>query len=179
MKKKIMSALLLCVMAVLFCVPAFAANTSDTEALEPVVFKSTSLPEWFPEDAPAPDPNGEIVTVYWYVDENGKTVTYDPRERKTVTGDAGTATIYWVDSRMIGWGITSKTKGPMVFTGSVTTNRGQLFPLGDIEFDGDCGGTIDNVTTRKGQNKATLSGIMIDANGLSITAPEVSASYYK
>ena len=75
--------------------------------------------------------------------------------------------------------ITSKTKGPMVFTGSVTTNRGQLFPLGDIEFDGDCGGTIDNVTTRKGQNKATLSGIMIDANGLSITAPEVSASYYK
>ena len=71
-----MSALLLCVMAVLFCVPAFAANTSDTEASEPVVFKSTSLPEWFPEDAPAPDPNGEIVTVYWYVDENGKTVTY-------------------------------------------------------------------------------------------------------
>ena len=53
MKKKIMSALLLCVMAVLFCVPAFAANTSDTEASEPVVFKSTSLPEWFPEDAPA------------------------------------------------------------------------------------------------------------------------------
>lgn len=51
MKKKIMSALLLCVMAVLFCVPAFAANTSDTEASEPVVFKSTSLPEWFPEDA--------------------------------------------------------------------------------------------------------------------------------
>lgn len=49
MKKKIMSALLLCVMAVLFCVPAFAANTSDTEASEPVVFKSTSLPEWFPE----------------------------------------------------------------------------------------------------------------------------------
>lgn len=94
-------------------------------------------------------------------------------------GGQCTATIYWVDSRMIGWGITSKTKGPMVFTGSVTTNRGQLFPLGDIEFDGDCGGTIDNVTTRKGQNKATLSGIMIDANGLSITAPEVSASYYK
>ena len=33
MKKKIMSALLLCVMAVLFCVPAFAANTSDTNPL--------------------------------------------------------------------------------------------------------------------------------------------------
>ena len=179
MKKKIMSALLLCVMVALFCVPAFAANTSDADASEPVVFKTTTLPEWFPEDAPAPDPNGEIVTVYWYVDENGNTVTYDPQERKTVIGNAGSATIYWVDSRMIGWGITSNADGLMVFTGSVTTNRGQLFPLGDIEFDGDCGGTIDNVTTRKGQNKATLSGIMIDANGLSITAPEVSASYYK
>ena len=86
MKKKIMSALLLCVMAVLFCVPAFAANTSDTEASEPVVFKSTSLPEWFPEDAPAPDPNGEIVTVYWYVDENGKTVTYDPGKERLSLG---------------------------------------------------------------------------------------------
>ena len=179
MKKKIMSALLLCVMVALFCVPAFAANTSDADASEPVVFKTTTLPEWFPEDAPAPDPNGEIVTVYWYVDENGKTVTYDPRERKTVIGNAGSATIYWVDSRMIGWGITSNADGLMVFTGSVTTNRGQLFPLGDIEFDGDCGGTIDNVITRSGQNKATLSGIMIDANGVSITAPEVSASYYK
>ena len=40
MKNKIMSALLLCVMAVLFCVPAFAANISDTEASEPVVLKS-------------------------------------------------------------------------------------------------------------------------------------------
>lgn len=39
MKKKIMSALLLCVMAVLFCVPAFAANTSDTEASEPLSLK--------------------------------------------------------------------------------------------------------------------------------------------
>lgn len=66
MKKKIMSALLLCVMVALFCVPAFAANTSDADASEPVVFKTTTLPEWFPEDAPAPDPNGEIVTVYWY-----------------------------------------------------------------------------------------------------------------
>ena len=92
MKKKIMSALLLCVMVALFCVPAFAANTSDADASEPVVFKTTTLPEWFPEDAPAPDPNGEIVTVYWYVDENGNTVTYDPQERKTVIGNAGSAT---------------------------------------------------------------------------------------
>ena len=179
MKKKLMSALVMCVMAAIICVPAFAADTTTTEPSSPIVFKSNTLPDWFPEDAPAPDPNGEIFTVYWYVDENGNTVTYDPAERKTVTGDAGSATIYWVDSRMVGWGITSNAGGAMVFTGSVTTNQGQLFPLGDIEFDGDCGGTIDDVTTRKGKNTATLSGIMIDANGLSITAPDVSANYYK
>lgn len=179
MKKKLMSVLLMCVMAVISCVPAFATNVTDSESSAPVVIKSKTLPDWFPKDAPAPDPNGEIVTVYWYVDENGNTVTYNPAERKTVTGDAGSATIYWVDDRMIGWGVTSHTDGAMVFTGSVTTNRGQLFPLGDIEFDGDCGGTIDNVITRKGKNTATLSGFMIDSHGLSITAPDVSANYYK
>lgn len=66
-----MSALLMCVMAIVFCVPAFAVDTATTEQTEPVVFKSNTLPDWFPEDAPAPDPHGEIVTVYWYVDENG------------------------------------------------------------------------------------------------------------
>lgn len=179
MKKKLMSLLLVCITAIAICVPAFAATVPDTDPTEPIVIKSTVLPDWIPEDAPAPDPNGEIVTVYWYVDENGNTVTYNPAERKTVTGDAGSASIYWVDDRMLGWYVTSKAGGIMVFTGSVSTNRGQLFPLGDIEFDGDCGGTIDGVTTRKGKNTATLSGFMVDANGISITAPDVSASYYK
>lgn len=72
--KRLMSALLMCVMAIVFCVPAFAVDTATTEQTEPVVFKSNTLPDWFPEDAPAPDPHGEIVTVYWYVDENGNTV---------------------------------------------------------------------------------------------------------
>lgn len=69
------------------------------------------------------------------------TVTYNPDERKTATGNAGTATIYWVDAHMVTWGITSNAGGAMVFTGTVSTNRGQIFVLGDIEFDGDCGGT--------------------------------------
>ena len=103
--KRLMSALLMCVMAIVFCVPAFAVDTATTEQTEPVVFKSNTLPDWFPEDAPAPDPHGEIVTVYWYVDENGNTVTYNPAERKTATGNAGTATIYWVDAHMVTWGI--------------------------------------------------------------------------
>ena len=59
MKKKIMSALLLCVMAVLFCVPAFAANTSDTEASEPVVFKSTSLPGRGSDPSSEREPDGK------------------------------------------------------------------------------------------------------------------------
>ena len=160
-------------------VPAFAVDTATTEQTEPVVFKSNTLPDWFPEDAPAPDPHGEIVTVYWYVDENGNTVTYNPAERKTATGNAGTATIYWVDAHMVTWGITSNAGGAMVFTGTVSTNRGQIFVLGDIEFDGDCGGTIDNVTTLKGKNTATLSGFMIDSRGISITAPDVSSNYYR
>lgn len=166
-------------MAIVFCVPAFAVDTATTEQTEPVVFKSNTLPDWFPEDAPAPDPHGEIVTVYWYVDENGNTVTYNPAERKTATGNAGTATIYWVDAHMVTWGITSNAGGAMVFTGTVSTNRGQIFVLGDIEFDGDCGGTIDNVTTLKGKNTATLSGFMIDSRGISITAPDVSSNYYR
>jgi len=177
--KRLMSALLMCVMAIVFCVPAFAVDTATTEQTEPVVFKSNTLPDWFPEDAPAPDPHGEIVTVYWYVDENGNTVTYNPAERKTATGNAGTATIYWVDAHMVTWGITSNAGGAMVFTGTVSTNRGQIFVLGDIEFDGDCGGTIDNVTTLKGKNTATLSGFMIDSRGISITAPDVSSNYYR
>ena len=109
--KRLMSALLMCVMAIVFCVPAFAVDTATTEQTEPVVFKSNTLPDWFPEDAPAPDPHGEIVTVYWYVDENGNTVTYNPAERKTATGNAGTATIYWVDAHMVTWGITSNAGG--------------------------------------------------------------------
>ena len=45
--------------------------------------------------------------------------------------------------------------------------------------NGDCGGTIDNVTTLKGKNTATLSGFMIDSRGISITAPDVSSNYYR
>ena len=72
MKKKIMSALLLCVMVALFCVPAFAANTSDADAPEPVVFKTTTLPARFPHESPAPAPTGDIVTVSWFFHETGK-----------------------------------------------------------------------------------------------------------
>lgn len=41
--KRLMSALLMCVMAIVFCVPAFAVDTATTEQTEPVVFKSRYL----------------------------------------------------------------------------------------------------------------------------------------
>lgn len=179
MVKKLSALFLSIVLILSLSVGVFAAEATTTNSLPPTVIKSTTLPDWFPNDAPAPDPHGEIVSVYWYIDENGNVVTYNPAERKTVTGDAGSATIYWVDEHMVGWGITSNANGTMVFSGSITISSGQLYPIGDIEFDGDCGGTIDYVKTRPGKNTATLSGFMIDANGISITAPEVSANYYK
>lgn len=74
------------------------------------------------------------------------------------------------------WGITSYTKGLMTFAGDVTTNRGGFYLLGDIEFDGSASGNIMGVTTKRGTNTATLSGFMIDAKGVSFTAPDVSSS---
>lgn len=72
--------------------------------------------------------------------------------------------------------ITSYTKGLMTFAGDVTTNRGGFYLLGDIEFDGSASGNIMGVTTKRGTNTATLSGFMIDAKGVSFTAPDVSSS---
>ena len=94
----------------------------------------------------------------------------------TAYGDAGTAAIYWVNRSQIYWGITSYTKGLMTFAGDVTTNRGGFYLLGDIEFDGSASGNIMGVTTKRGTNTATLSGFMIDAKGVSFTAPDVSSS---
>lgn len=45
-----------------------------------------------------------------------------------------------------------------------------------FEFDGSASGNIMGVTTKRGTNTATLSGFMIDAKGVSFTAPDVSSS---
>ena len=133
-----------------------------------------------PDDAPAPDPNSEISIVHFYINEDGETIVYDPETEvipySTAYGDAGTAAIYWVNRSQIYWGITSYTKGLMTFAGDVTTNRGGFYLLGDIEFDGSASGNIMGVTTKRGTNTATLSGFMIDAKGVSFTAPDVSSS---
>lgn len=116
--------------------------------------------------------------------ERGETVkitaSYSPESASVDFGLIDSDGIFYpIDAHMVTWGITSNAGGAMVFTGTVSTNRGQIFVLGDIEFDGDCGGTIDNVTTLKGKNTATLSGFMIDSRGISITAPDVSSNYYR
>lgn len=142
--------------------------------------RSQTLPSWLPDDAPAPDPNSEISIVHFYINEDGETIVYDPETEvipySTAYGDAGTAAIYWVNRSQIYWGITSYTKGLMTFAGDVTTNRGGFYLLGDIEFDGSASGNIMGVTTKRGTNTATLSGFMIDAKGVSFTAPDVSSS---
>ena len=149
--------------------------TADTKGAP-----SQTLPSWLPDDAPAPDPNSEISIVHFYINEDGETIVYDPETEvipySTAYGDAGTAAIYWVNRSQIYWGITSYTKGLMTFAGDVTTNRGGFYLLGDIEFDGSASGNIMGVTTKRGTNTATLSGFMIDAKGVSFTAPDVSSS---
>lgn len=143
---------------------------------------SPKLPEWLPEDAPAPDPNSEVSIVHFYINDDGETVVYnpetDPIPYSTAYGDAGTAAIYWVNRSQIYWGIKSYTGGIMFFSGDVTTSAGGYYPLVDIEFDGSASGNIMDVTTKKGSNKATLTGVMVDAKGVSFTAPDVSSSLY-
>lgn len=113
----------------------------------------------------------DLVSVYIVYDPETEVIPYS-----TAYGDAGTAAIYWVNRSQIYWGITSYTKGLMTFAGDVTTNRGEFYLLGDIEFDGSASGNIMGVTTKRGTNTATLSGFMIDAKGVSFTAPDVSSS---
>ena len=60
---KNLSALFLLILSL--SVGVFAAEDTTTNSLPPTVIKSTTLPDWFPNDAPAPDPHGEIVSVYW------------------------------------------------------------------------------------------------------------------
>ena len=156
--KKALCVLLSVVMLLSMSVTAFAADTKGAP--------SQTLPSWLPDDAPAPDPNSEISIVHFYINEDGETIVYDPETEvipySTAYGDAGTAAIYWVNRSQIYWGITSYTKG--------------LNLLGDIEFDGSASGNIMGVTTKRGTNTATLSGFMIDAKGVSFTAPDVSSS---
>lgn len=167
--KKIITLSLAAMLVMGMGVTAFAAEPT-----------SSKLPEWLPEDAPAPDPNSEVSIVHFYINENGETVVYnpetDPIPYSTAYGDAGTAAIYWVNKSQIYWGVTSYTGGIMVFSGDVTVSTGGFYPIVDVEFDGSASGNIMDVTTKKGSNKATLTGVMIDAKGVSFTAPDVSST---
>lgn len=173
MKKFFNASKLFLVMAMLVC---FVVPLSAFAAEVP------TLPANLPADAPTPDPHSEVSTVYFYVNDKGEAIIYDPTmitPQMTVIGDAGSATIYWVNSSQLYWNITSNTDKTLTFSGTVTTNQGGFYPLVSLEFDGDVGGNIYNVVTRSGANSATLSGIMIDSHGLSVTAPDVTAYYYK
>lgn len=82
--KKLFKALkLFLVMAMLVCfVVPLSAYASEVP----------TLPANLPADAPTPDPHSEVVTVYFYINDRGETVVYDPAmitPQMTVIGDTG------------------------------------------------------------------------------------------
>ena len=109
----------------------------------------------------------------WY----GKLIVYNPDERTSVRGDAGTATIYWTIPGQVFWSISSNISGPMVFSGSVSTTAGDYCPLNGISFDGYVSGLVD-VQMMPGSNYATLEGSMLDIQGVSYVLPGVEAYMY-
>lgn len=184
MKKRLLSLLLSLVLVIGVCVPASAEDAMMQKNIDEngnVVFTTSEIPNFLPDDAPEPAPNAEISIIYWMVDENGNVVTYDPSLRTTVSGTNGTAAIYVTSPGRVYWGVTSKTKGTMVFVGLINHDVNgkyyESFGVGGFEFDGSCDGEIYG-NYRIGSNKYTLSGFMIDANGLSLTLPDVSTSVY-
>lgn len=142
----------------------------------------SELPEWLPEDAPQPAPGSEIGIVSFAIDENGNAIVIDDfaaTPYSTVHGPAGTAAIYWVNNYQVYWAVTSYVGGLISFTGSVYINTtGLSYAAVGVAADGDVGGNI-GVESRKGYtNTATLTGVMIDAGGVSVTMPSVSSSKY-
>lgn len=118
-----------------------------------------------------------IGVIHFYLD-NGELVVYDPDERTSVRGDAGTATIYWTIPGQVAWSISSNISGPMVFSGSVSTTAGDYIPLNSISFSGYVSGLID-VQMMPGSNYATLEGAMLDIQGVSYVLPGAEAYMYK
>ena len=108
---------------------------------------------------------------------HGKLIVYNPDERTSVRGDAGTATIYWTIPGQVFWSISSNISGPMVFSGSVSTTAGDYCPLNGISFDGYVSGLVD-VQMMPGSNYATLEGSMLDIQGVSYVLPGVEAYMY-
>lgn len=121
-------------------------------------------------------PNSTIGVIHFYIDD-GKLIVYNPDERTSVRGDAGTATIYWTIPGQVFWSISSNISGPMVFSGSVSTTAGDYCPLNGISFDGYVSGLVD-VQMMPGSNYATLEGSMLDIQGVSYVLPGVEAYMY-
>ena len=160
--KHLWASLLIVMAFVIICPSALAAtgNSSQVHSENPV-------------DA---YPNSTIGVIHFYIDD-GKLIVYNPDERTSVRGDAGTATIYWTIPGQVFWSISSNISGPMVFSGSVSTTAGDYSPLNGISFDGYVSGLVD-VQMMPGSNYATLEGSMLDIQGVSYVLPGVEAYMY-
>ena len=143
------------------------------------------LPEWLPDDAPLPAPNSEVTTVYFYIDENNNAVIYDPLEqlssnsgRTSVSGNGGTATIYWTNNSTVYWSITTNAGGFIIFHGAIATNNAGYKDLNKSSSKGIVDGTASFKTKKKYNNIATLNGYAVDSKGISITMPQARANIY-
>ena len=99
--KHLWASLLIVMAFVIICPSALAAtgNSSQVHSENPV-------------DA---YPNSTIGVIHFYIDD-GKLIVYNPDERTSVRGDAGTATIYWTIPGQVFWSISSNISGPVSYT---------------------------------------------------------------
>ena len=170
MKKKeiVTLALTTALLMTAHAVPASAASNAP-ESMSQTGSIQTITPRWESTNVVVPSISisGKQISVSVYISP-----------KKSTTSSVGTLYL----EKKVGNGWTPVTSwsidgtGSVSIAGDVTTNRGGFYLLGDIEFDGSASGNIMGVTTKRGTNTATLSGFMIDAKGVSFTAPDVSSS---
>ncbi len=143
------------------------------------------LPEWLSDDAPLPDPDSEITTIYFYIDEDNTAVICDPDEvisseftRTSVSSTGGTATIYWVNHTTVFWSVSTNAGSYIYFHGALATNNACYQSLNKLSTDGIVDGQVTCKTKKNFNNVATLNGYSVDAWGVSVTLPSVSAHLY-
>mgnify|MGYP006955736032 CR=1 FL=1 len=100
-------------------------------------------------------------------------------ESMSQTGSIQTITPRWESTNVVvpSISISGKQISVSVYISpkkSTTSSVGTLYL--EKKVDGSASGNIMGVTTKRGTNTATLSGFMIDAKGVSFTAPDVSSS---
>lgn len=153
-------------------------TTSENNSVITDISYTDELPDWLPKDAPKPDPNSEIVVVDFNV--NPSELNNGVQPTSTVHGNAGSATIYWVNYHRIYWAASSNAGGSVTFKGAVSTNTGKYASASGHGTKGVVDGQVTSIQAQRGKTtKASLTGVMVSSKGLSFTLPGVSSSIYR